>query len=320
MTAEEVAPSQRRIDSPYLRPLTIADVLDGMFELFTANWRVYIVTLAVLLIPLNFLVSYLSSELYGGAGLIEQLSNPAATEAFFAGGPNLAPFLGLLGVLVVSFVVVTPFINGVACRIAAEGYEHRHPANGEVLRATLRRYGALVGVTVLLLLIMIGLFAIPAAALFGGIVTESPALSGVAAALMVAAGLLAAFFFVRFSLAYAVVVVERSGPVRALRRSFRLVSGRSWRTLFTLLLALMISGFVAQVVSLPFSIPGSLFGDWAGVVFSTAGGVIAAVLTTPLAANAQTLLYFDGRVRAEGYDLDVLSRELEAAGAGHALD
>lgn len=318
MADDEAAPD-RSIASAYLRPLTLADVLDGMFELFTANWRVYAVSLAILLIPLNFAVSYLTSEVYGGQGLIDQFSNPAATEAFFAGGPSLAPFLGLIGVSLVSFLLVTPFINGVACRIAADGYAHRRPATRGVLRFTLRRYGALVGVTGLLVLTAITIFALPGLVLYGAIVTQSPLLSAVAAVLLVAAGALALFVLIRLSLVYAVVVVEQVGPMRALRRSFALVGGRFWRTLFTLALAGMIAAFVAQVVALPFSLPGSLFGDWTGVVFSTAGGVIAAVLTTPLAANAQTLLYFDGRVRREAYDLDVLSRQAAAGVAGEPL-
>ena len=316
MSPEAPPLPQRSIASSYLRPLTLSDVLDGMFELFTVNWRVYVVGLSLILIPLNFAVSYLTSEVYGGAGLIEQFSNPAAAEAFFAGGPNLAPFLGLIAVSLVSWLLVTPYINGVACRIATEGYEHRHPATGSVLRETLRRYGALVGVTMLLALIVVAVLAAPALLIYGAVVTESAALGVVAAILAVLAAIAAAFIFVRLSLAYAVVIVESAGPVAALRRSSRLVTGRYWRTAFTLLLAGVIAGFVAQIVSLPFALPGQLFGDWAGVVFSTAGGVVAAVLTTPLAANAQTLLYFDGRVRIEGYDLDILSREVAAGTEG----
>lgn len=319
MTGDAVAGPQRSIASSYLRPLTLADVLDGMFELFTANWRTYLVALGLLLIPLNFLMSYLTSEVYGGAGLIEQLSNPAAAEAFFAGGPNFGPFLGLIGVSIVSWVLVTPFVNGVACRIAADGYEHRHPATGDVLRSTLRRYAALVGVTLLLGLIVLAVLAVPGLLIYGAVVTESAGLGAAAAALMALGGVAAVFLLVRLSLSYAVVVVERVGPVAALQRSFRLVGGRFWRTLGTLSLAGLISAFVAQIASLPFSVPGSLFGDWAGVVFSAAGGVVVAILTTPLAANAQTLLYFDGRVRVEGYDLDVLSREVAATGAEQPL-
>ena len=313
----EPAP-QRSIASAYLRPLVLADVLDGMFELFTANWRVYVVALGLLLIPINFAVAYLTSEVYGGTGLLEQFSNPAAAEAFFAGGPNLGPFLGLLAVGIASFVLVTPFVNGVACRIAAEGYGHRRPAIGEVLRATLRHYAALVGVTLLLTLIVVALLALPVLLVVGAVATESAGLGVAAVVLMIAAGVGAAFLFVRASLSYPVVVVEGAGALTALRRSFRLVRGRFWRVLLTLMLAGFISTIVAYVLSLPFAVPGELFGDWAGVVFSTAGGVVAAVLTTPLVANAQTLLYFDGRVRIEGYDLDVLSRTV-ASDTGQPL-
>jgi hypothetical protein len=301
---------ERSIASAYLRPLTLSDILDVMFELLTAHWRAYVLALGALFVPLNFLVAYLTSEVYGGAGLIEQLSNPAATEAFFAGGPNLAPFLGLIGVSLGSFLLATPFINGVACRIAAEGYEHGTPTAGAVLRTAGRRYLALVGVTVFLVLSVAATFALPGLLLYGAIVTESTGLAVTASLVIAGAIVLAVWVAVRLSLAYVVVVVEGAGPAAALRRSFGLVAGRFWRVLWTLSLTAFIASVVAQIVSLPFAIPGSLFGDWVGVVFSAIGGVVAAVLTTPLAANAQTLLYFDARVRREGYDLDVLTREL----------
>lgn len=319
MSTEPVVSPQRSIDSAYLRPLTLADILDGMFELFLANWRVYVVALGVLLVPLNFITSYLTSEVYGGRGLIDQLSNPAGAEAFFAGGPDFAPFIGLVAVWLVSAVFVTPFLNGVACRVAAEGYEQRQAATGDVLRSTLRRYGALIGVTVLVVVIVVAVFALPGLLVYGAVVSESAPLGAAAAVLMVVAGVGSIFLLVRLSLSYAVVIVERVGSVTALRRSFRLVGGRLWRTALTLFLAGIVSALVAYIMSLPFSVPGQLFGSWAGVVFSGAGGVIIALLTTPLAANAQTLLYFDGRVRREGYDLDVLSRQLAAAGAEQPL-
>ena len=302
--------TERSIASAYLRPLTLSDILDVMFELLTAHWRAYVLALGALFVPLNFLVAYLSSEVYGGAGLIEQFSNPAATEAFFAGGPNLAPFLGLIGVSLGSFLLATPFINGVACRIAAEGYERGAPTAGSVLRTAGRRYLALVGVTLLLVLTLAAIFVVPGMMMYVAAVLEEAGLAVAGALLLMGAVVLAVWVAVRLSLAYVVVVVEGLGPAAALSRSFGLVAGRFWRVLWTLALTAVIASIVAQIVSLPFAVPGSLFGDWVGVVFSAIGGVVAAVLTTPLAANAQTLLYFDARVRREGYDLDVLTREL----------
>jgi hypothetical protein len=312
------APSsaQRSIASPYLRPLTLADVLDGMFDLWTANWRVYVLAVGVVLIPTNALTSYLSSEVFGGMGLLEQMSNSAAAEALVAGGPAVGPLIGLLGVMVFSLVVVTPFVNGVACYVASEGYHHRSPATRPALAHAAGHYLRLIGVTALLLGIMVVLATFPALALYLASVTQDVPLAVIASLLVIAAGIAAVMLFIRLSLGYVVVVVEGTGPVVALRRSWQLVSGRFWRVGGTLILTGLVAGLVAWVVSLPFALPGELFGDAIGVVFTAMGGVIGALLATPLAANAQTLLYYDGRVRVEGYDLDILSRQVVADTTG----
>lgn len=300
----------------HVRPMILADVLDGMFDLLTAHWRAYVLTAGIVLVPLNFVLAYLSSEVYGGAGLIEQLSNPATTEAFMAGGPNWAPFVGVIVVSGISGLLVTPFVYGVACRVASEAYERREPSAGAVLRTILGRYWALVGVTVLLALAVVVVLAVPGALIAVGVATEAVPLAAIGGLLLLVGGVAAAFLVVRLSLSYVVVVVERGNPITALRRSWELVGGRFWRILGTLALASLISGFVAQIIAIPFSLPGSLFGDWAGIVFAAVGGVVASVLTTPLVANAQTLLYYDARVRSEAFDLEVASRSmLDPAGA-----
>ena len=298
-----------------LRPLTLADVLDGMFRLFLAHWRTYTLALGVVLIPQNFVVAYLTTEVFGGTGLFEQLSNPATAEAVVAGG-DIVPFIGLIVVSLATFLFTTPFLNGVACRTAAEAYQQRDPTPGAVLRFALRRYWALIGVTLLIVLIPVAVLALPVASLVAGAVLEQPALAVLGGILIFFAVLAVIWLVLSYSLAYVVVVVEGAGPVNALRRSFRLVRGRFWRVFGTLILAAIISGLVAQVAVVPFSIPGDIFGDWLGLVFTTIGAVIAAVITTPLSANAQTLLYYDGRVRAEGYDLRLLVDEVTRGHAG----
>lgn len=290
--------------------MTLGDVLDGMFRLLVANWRTYVVALGVILIPLNFIVSYLTTEVYGGAGLIEQVSNPAAAEAFLAGGPDLVPFIGLIVVALGSFLLVTPYVNGLACHIAAAAYEGGTPTPAGALRQTAGKYWSLVGVTLLVMLIPTVMLGIPVGLLVAGAAGDVGALGVLGGLLLLVAIVAAVWAAVSMSLSYAVVVVERAGPVAAVRRSFRLVRGRFWRVLGTLVLGAIIGGMVAQIVALPFSLPGDAFGRWLGVVFTTAGGVVSAVVSTPLTGNVQTLLYFDGRIRQEGYDLELLTRQV----------
>jgi uncharacterized protein (DUF697 family) len=87
-----------------------------------------------------------------------------------------------------------------------------------------------------------------------------------------------------------VIVVERTGPFRALSRSRLIVRGQWWRTL----------GITAAVLALGFlpgfvcsSIGGAVGQPWATALGAALGGAVAA----PFNSLAQTLLYADLRVR-----------------------
>lgn len=291
-----------------LRPMTIADVLDGMFRMFLAHWRTYVLALGAVLLPLDFLLALLGSLAGANVGLFEQFADPTTAQAAFQNGPELVALITYLAIAALSAVFVTPFVTGVACRIAAHAFGGGDPQPLSVLRETLPRYWALVGVMLLLGLMGLGVVAAPAALLAAGVVTQATGLAVFGGILLFAAVLVLTWLVTRLQLAFAVIVVERVGPVTALRRSWQLVRGRWWRVFGTMLLAGLVSGIVAQVASFPFALPGQLFGAALGVVFLTIGTVISGIITTPLSANAQTLLYFDGRIRNEAYDLEVMTQ------------
>lgn len=305
--------------APRLRPLTIGDVLDGMFRLFIANWRTYVLAIGVLAVPFNFLLSWAQVEALGGLGLIEQITNPAASEAALAGEPPMAAFagLGIIGVLYGFFV--TPLLNGLTCRIAAEGYDRADPKPAEVLRSTFAKFFALLGLTLLLALVVIGLLIVPIIMITAGVTMQAWPLVVLGVLLVIVA---LAWGVTVFSLSYAVVVIERTGPTQAMGRSFRLVRGRFWKVLGTLLLGGLIGGVIAGILSVPFQLPGSLFGEALAVVLLAIGGIVSDIISTSLTGNVQTLLYYDGRIRNEAYDLELMTREVTggyAAGPGQPL-
>ena len=312
-------PSGGGADAGRFRPMTLADVLDGMFRLFLSNWRTYAVAVGLVVIPQSFLSAMLAHQMGMSTGLLEQLSNPAAAEATFQAGPELWALGAIGGLTILVALFVTPYVNGVACRIAGSAYEGDTPQPGEVLRFGLGRYWSLLGATVLLGLIALAVLAVPSGLLIAGGVTGNNGFLAAGGLLMVVALPLVIWFMVRLTLAYPAIVMERLGAVAALRRSYGLVAGRWWRVFGTLLLAQIITGIVSQIAAVPFSIPGQLFGGVIAVILVALGTVLASIVTTPLAANAQTLLYFDGRVRREGYDLDVRSRQVAADVAGGPL-
>ncbi len=112
-----------------------------------------------------------------------------------------------------------------------------------------------------------------------------------------------------FSGAYA-VVIEGKGPIAGLGRSWDLVTGSWWRVFGIGLVFAIVIIAAAMVISIPIGIVGGIAGgeEGAGVVGAIVGGV-ATVVVTPFAYIAGVLIYFDLRVRKEGFDLDALAAE-----------
>jgi hypothetical protein len=121
------------------------------------------------------------------------------------------------------------------------------------------------------------------------------------------------WLYAAWSVAVPALLIERLGPFRAPGRSRRLVKGRWWATAAVLIVATLmvtlingaIEAVLIAIASLP-SRPSLLLA----VLASTLSGVIATTITAPFLAAAVTLLYYDLRVRREGYDLHVLADQL----------
>ena len=121
------------------------------------------------------------------------------------------------------------------------------------------------------------------------------------------------------SLVTPVVVLEGTGPWRALARSWRLVWRSFWRVFGILLLAEIIVGVAGGILQLPFTVVASVAGGSGlslGSVISVLGSIAAGTVTQPITAAVTVLLYVDRRMRREGLDLALST----AAGNGGPLD
>jgi len=182
-----------------------------------------------------------------------------------------------------------------------------------------RRLAALLGTTVLLLLIYCGLWIPFGLVLAVAAGTGQPfvisflVLAGLATVLAELAG------WALLSMAAVVVVLERTGPATAVRRSWQLVRPSFWRVLGILLLTALIYFIVSEIIALPFSgaelaVSGGLRHFHASVLSVTIAGVgeiIAGTIARPFLAGVTVLLYCDTRMRREGLDL-----VLRSGGAG----
>jgi len=104
------------------------------------------------------------------------------------------------------------------------------------------------------------------------------------------------------------VLLEHFGPTSALARSWRLSKDSAWHIFLSLGLAWLLYFVIAVIANLV----GAM------LLSNTLTGILSAILIIPiypLLAVVSTLLYYDLRIRKEGFDLELMSRELEGAAA-----
>jgi membrane protease subunit HflK len=104
------------------------------------------------------------------------------------------------------------------------------------------------------------------------------------------------WILVNWSLFVQSIVIERRSVVDSLRRSKELVQQNWWRV-FSLLLSFALAIFIVMWIA----------GAIAGRMFS----VLTIVVTAPVYIIGTTLIYFDLRIRKEGFSAETLAQNLE---------
>ena len=195
----------------------------------------------------------------------------------------LAGLIWFIGGLI-SFLFITPLVTGAATKAISERYLGNDITVVEALKFS---WGYLVP----LLLIQIVVGVIVAVGMF----------------LLFIPGI---FWWISYILVVPITVLEniRDGD-RVRRRSWKLVTGNRWKVFGVVM--------VLVVPQLVLTISGSLYVQYSfgmeSAMGEVMGGLFSGLLTLalfPLQAIATTLLYYDLRIRKEGFDLEILSRAL----------
>lgn len=269
-----------------MHPMTVGDVLDGSFKLFKANARTLILVTAAVVVPLQIVSSFaLRGQFqFGVLDALDAVNDPTVAQSIAdqqqGSGAEillgaLTAFLGLL---------VTPFVAGAVSRVVADSYLGRELAAGDALRAAARRFPALLGAFVLVHLAELG----------GFLLCVLPALALMAMYTMVAPA----------------IAIEELGPIEGMRRSWRLARPRFWPVLGISLLAGFIANALGQILgTIPTLFAIVLGGSFAWVGVAVAG-TLTQIISLPIVTIAATLLYFDGRIRHEGFDLQIMASDL----------
>jgi len=106
------------------------------------------------------------------------------------------------------------------------------------------------------------------------------------------------------------VVVEELGPIRAMARSVNLIRPRFWPTMAVAVVSGLMASVLGSILATPASLGALAVGYRWGWILVAVGSTVPALLTTPFVAIVATLVYFDGRIRNEGFDLQMIAAEL----------
>ncbi len=260
-----------------LRPLGTGEILDAGIKLFMRHWRTLVLSVVGLILPVQVLSALVT------ASIAPEQFDLTSTETGVSQGEE-AEFLVGQGVIALLSVISILLATAVCFKAVADAYLGVEPEWRRSLRFAVRRLGGLLGV-----------------ALVGGLLVALATLA------LILPGI---WLFVMFSVAVPALLLERIGPVAALRRSFRLVRGRWWPTAGTLLVGYLLIGIIGAIVSgVIMVIPNLVAEDntLVAALGAVVGGTVGSVLTTPYSAAVVTLLYFDLRVRKEGLDLQLIA-------------
>lgn len=296
-----------------LQPLSLGDVLDGTFRIARAHWRAFALGLGVVVVPLSLLSGFVLVQMFGSTpGLFESLQDPEvassiATEPSVTQFTNVVAGTGLAGL---AGVLLTPLIYGIAVWIAARGYRDGSVDPMDGVRAAGGRYLPLLGAVILLGLVPVAAFVPPALLLAAGAAAGAEILLAVGLFGLVVAMIIAVLAVVRFAVAIPALMLEGAGPVQALRRSNSLVKGRTGFVLGTMIVVYIVITIIGLVLGLPFQVLGGVLGSASGAIVITAGNIVTTILSNTLVGAAIVLIYFDRRVRAEGYDLSEMADDL----------
>ncbi|HEU5002648.1 MAG TPA: hypothetical protein VFW71_07715 [Actinomycetota bacterium] len=265
---------------PPLYPMGVGQIVDASIKLYRQHWRMLIRIVAIPLAVLEFLRALLLQH-YVTTGVSLSPFTPQTSNSTAA---NLGPVLSItFAFILIQYIVVTPFLTAAVARASADLYLNRPVSVRDIYRAAMKRFWPILGA-----LILVGLASL------GGFF------------LLIVPGII---FAVRLVIAPVPVILEGAGPGRALRRSWNLSRGNFWRMVGLGLLVGILEEIVAGIVSI---IPGIVahFAGPVGWVISGAGAAAGVILVTPFHTIALVLLYFDLRIRKEGFDLTILAQQL----------
>ena len=296
-----------------LRPMSTGELLDRTFALYKRNFLLFagivlpgpMIMLVVQLIQLPFAKQLMTSA-----------QNPQILMA------NLGRFFWWWGISIFVWTIGMSITHAATVRAVSAVHLSRPITVGESYSGLRGKFLRVILIVICILLGFVGAWAVfgGAAALITGIAVAAGwtagllgKIAGVAVGVvaLLSAAVLVVWFMARYALAIQACVVENTKIFQSLKRSAVLAKRSIMRIIVVYVLFVVINLVIAltftsvvRLVTLPFH-SYELTGVLQALVSFLAG-----VLVGPLATVAMSLVYYDERVRKEGFDLELMMTAL----------
>ena len=302
-----------------LRPLSVGEVFDRAFSLYKRNlWMFVGITAipAVFALAMTIIMQVMQHMMMTNVATLAEDPDAGAAAVMAIVG-----MLGSIFVIGIIYWVVYMIALCATTYAVSEIYVGRATTIKQSYSGMRGRIGALI---VLMLLVGIRLavlwiaggIGLTLGAVVAGLV--HPVISG----LFLVIGLLAlvlggGWMMLRYGMSVPALVVEGLSPGDAIRRSIDLTRGRLGRVFLLVLCAVMVTYAAMLIFQGPFTIgalvagPESALGFWLNIAGAVTG-TIGTTFTTPFMIIGLALLYYDARIREEGFDLDLTLQALDA--------
>jgi hypothetical protein len=307
-----------------LGPMGTGQILDGAFKLYRMRFWTLLAVVAPILVPVQAIVLVIT------LATLEPVLLPTVP-----GGPTIIfqrPSANLtVGAALAQLLFVTPFLTAPVVKVAADTVLGQLATVGSTYRAALPRVHSILWVTLLTILSSLAFFVPAALVLFSQGSTGEGTAASLAPVLVLLGLAPSVYVLVRFLLASSTVMVEDARGIGAALRSWRLLRGITAKALGTYLLAILIVFVTSLVLTFVLGfilgiVVGIALGDelltggiWPALyAMQQAVNTLIGLLTTPFLTLVAGLLYFDARMRKEGFTLERIAQQIALGRSGTA--
>jgi hypothetical protein len=292
--------------------MSVGELLDATFSLYRRNFLLIAAISAVVQVPFA-LIQFVLYETTGFLAAENAFGRISTTERGLTSAQlhalgtvvTIDSILLLLGIL-----VVLPLAEAATTRAVSDRYLDRVATVGSSYAAAVRRMVPIIVQSLILIALFAVVFAVVAGVFVAFAASAGSAGGVIGIPILIAALAFIVVVYVRTSLAPPAIVLEHLSGWRGLRRSWNLVRGLSWRVLGIRILLGIITGIIGAVLGGLLALAGAGLDAHGQLVLRQVISAFTGVFIGPITYIAVTLLYYDTRIRKEGFDIEMLAQSL----------